>query len=148
MTDRKVILAVVGFLGSYAIASLATVGILVALLNKRGDLTATHIAVLGLVGQPMSAAVGLLGGILASTASSRVEKPEDGAGMIVATSPQIDGSTTVAAFGPDPAFANPPAEQDQQPATAAGAAAAPPPWPSDAVPYQAAAERVARPPTY
>lgn len=69
-TDRKVILAVIYFLGAYALTSLTIIAILVAVLNKRGEITATHIAILGLISNPMSTAVGLIGGLLGSTRSN------------------------------------------------------------------------------
>lgn len=94
MTDRKVILAVICFLGFFALSSLLALGVLIALLNKRGEITATHIAVFGLIGQPMSGAVGLLGGILASTRSGPADTPAP-AGMVQA-------GTLVAPFTPDP----------------------------------------------
>lgn len=71
MNDRKVVLAVVGFLGVYALASLAIIATLaLVLITMRITITAEIVAVLAIIANPMSAALGAIGGLLASTKSA------------------------------------------------------------------------------
>lgn len=70
MTDRKVILFVIGFLGAYMLTSLGVLAVAIFLVVTRAIRVSPELmALLGLVSQPMSTSVGLLGGLLASTKS-------------------------------------------------------------------------------
>lgn len=74
MPERNAVMAVIYFLGAYALASLLIVGIIISgLILLHIEITATAVALVGTVSQPMSMAVGLIGGLLASTKSAPSE---------------------------------------------------------------------------